>query len=53
MSEDREGEFTSSNGGNFMERFGPIGRGGHYSQKKVCLTATDQDFLIRFLYESP
>ena len=51
MSEDLESEFTPSNGGNFMERFGPIGRGGQHSEKKVCLTATDQDFLIRFLYE--
>lgn len=51
MSEHVESEFTSSHGGNFMERFGPTGRDGQYSQKKVCLVATDQHFLIRFLYE--
>jgi hypothetical protein len=51
MSENVESEFTPSNGGNFMERFGPVGPDGHYSQKKVCLAATDREFLVRFLYE--
>ena len=49
-SESLEHEFKSSHGGNFMGRFGPVGEGSPHSQKKVCLAATDHEFLIRFLY---
>lgn len=51
MSEDLESRFTPSHGGIFMERFGPVGEGNPFSQKKVCLVATDQEYLVRFLYE--
>lgn len=37
--------------GNFKERFGPLGRGRPHSQKKLCLAATDRQFLVRFLHE--
>lgn len=36
--------------GRFRERFGPSGRGAVYSNKKLCLVATDPEFLIDFLY---
>ncbi|MGD8862149.1 MAG: hypothetical protein PVI30_19210, partial [Myxococcales bacterium] len=51
MSHDPESEFTSSHGGNFMERFGPVGRGEPHSEKKVCFAATDPSFLIGLLYQ--
>lgn len=46
-----EQQFTPTNGGKFMERFGPVGFGNPHSQKKLCLTATDKDFLAQFLHQ--
>ena len=34
-----------------MARFGPQGKSGASSQKKICLAATDRAYLVRFLYE--
>lgn len=42
--------FQSSANGAFRERFGPPGKGAPYSQKKLCLVATDAAFLVDLLY---
>ena len=34
-----------------MERFGPFGEDRQHSEMKVCIAATDRDYLVRFLYE--
>jgi putative acetyltransferase len=36
--------------GQFRERRGPVGRGAAFSNKKLCLVATDPSFLIDLLY---
>jgi putative acetyltransferase len=36
--------------GQFRERRGPLGRGAAFSNKKLCLVATDASFLIDLLY---
>lgn len=51
MTDDFESKFTPSHAGVFMARFGPIGEGNPHSEMKVCIAATDQDYLVRFLYE--
>jgi hypothetical protein len=51
MSEDWERNFRPSHGGIFMERFGPVGEGNPHSEMKVCLVATDREYLVRFLHE--
>jgi putative acetyltransferase len=49
-SNPREHRFTAVNSGKFMERFGPLGRTAAYSQKKLCLAATDLECLVEVLY---
>ncbi len=45
-----DARFTPTPSGRFRERYGPRGRGGLYSRKKLCLVATDAAFLIDLLY---
>jgi hypothetical protein len=49
MPDGYESEFTSCNGGRFMERFGPVGEGRPHSEEKVCFAATDKTFLVDLL----
>ena len=50
-ADDLESRFQPTRGGVFMERRGPAGRNTVYSQKKICLAATDRNFLVGLLYE--
>lgn len=36
--------------GRFCERWGPLGKGASFSQKKLCLVATDLALLVELLY---
>ena len=49
---DLEGQFSPSHGGVFMERSGPARLGDkQFSQRKLCIVATDRIALTRFLYD--
>jgi hypothetical protein len=48
---DIEATFERSPGGAYRQRFGAAGRDAAYSQKKVCIVATDKPFLVRLVYE--
>jgi putative acetyltransferase len=45
-----DSRFTLVPSGRFRERVGPLGRDAAYSQKKLCLVATDPALLIDLLY---
>lgn len=45
-----DARFTLVPSGRFRERYGPCGRDGVHSNKKVCLVATDPGFLVDVLY---
>jgi predicted N-acetyltransferase YhbS len=42
--------FTRFARGRFRGRYGPLGRGASHSSKKLCLVATDPEFLSELLY---
>jgi len=42
--------FTSVPSGKFRERYGAVGRGAVHSNKKLCLVASDPEFLVDLLY---
>jgi predicted N-acetyltransferase YhbS len=42
--------FTLVPSGRFRERFGPLGRDASFSDRKLCLVATDPVFLVELLY---
>ena len=46
-----EAKFEPSPGGKFMQRFGAAGKDAAFSQKKVCLVATDKALLVRIVDE--
>jgi hypothetical protein len=48
---DIEATFEPSPGGAYRQRFGAAGRDAAFSQKKVCMVATDKPFLVRLVYE--
>lgn len=49
---DIEGQFSPSHGGVFMERSGPARLANkQFSQRKLCIVATDQNALARLLYD--
>ena len=48
---DWEAKFVPAHGGVFMARYGEIGPAAVHSKKKVCVVATDRNFLIALLYE--
>ena len=49
---DIEGQFSPSHGGVFMERSGPARLADkQFSQRKLCIVATDQDALAHLLYD--
>ena len=50
MSTVDDPRFTATASGSFRERHGPRGPDGAHSSKKVCLVATDGQFLIDLLY---
>jgi hypothetical protein len=43
--------FELTPGGKFADRYGAQGRDAEYSQRKLCIVATDVRFLADFLYE--
>lgn len=45
-----EEQFTPTRIGNFRQRLGPGGRDQTYSNKKVCVVATDKAYLVEVLY---
>jgi hypothetical protein len=52
MPHSLESQFRAVMNGKYMDRLGPsYVKGGPYLNKKLCLVATDQDFLIELLYE--
>lgn len=49
---DFEGQFSLSHGGVFLERSGPARIANQqFSQRKLCIVATDQNALARLLYD--
>ncbi|HTV19953.1 MAG TPA: hypothetical protein VMG12_14810 [Polyangiaceae bacterium] len=46
-----EATFEPSPGGTFMQRFGAAGEHAPFSQKKLCLVATDRELLMRTVYD--